>query len=264
MTSTNGTLRGDEYHQNFDANTYLEQYYSNPDGNPEEAGLLRFWLQSLHEIFAKDGVSGDRLIDIGSGPCIHHLVSACTKFNEVICCEYVEDNRNAIKRWLNNDVGAFNWKPIIKYVCELEGHSNVEDRETRLRSTIKDVVPCDVNKTNPTEPHEFSSQFDCLLTCLTIEAACLTEDQWKQAVKNIATYIKPGGTIIQICEPVKFYSVGEKKFAGANVDEKFVELALREAGFVDVKSRIQKRAVNVNDLKGIEYEFSSVLTATKK
>ncbi|XP_070571892.1 indolethylamine N-methyltransferase-like [Ptychodera flava] len=260
-TGASGILSGDEYHENFDPNTYLKDYYSTPEGDPEEEGLLPFWLNTLHEIFTKEGLSGDRLINIGSGPCIHDLISACTKFSEIVCCEFLEDNRNAIKRWLNDDKDAFNWKPIIQYVCELEGHSEVEAREKTLRNTIKEVVQCDLFKDDPIEPHKFP-QFDCLVTSLTLESACLTNDHWKQAVKNISNYLKPGGAFVQICESGKFYSVGEKKFA-AHVSDEFVKSAVLEAGFKDLKCHYKDRVVNLNECKRVDYDFSIVLTASK-
>ncbi|XP_002732342.1 indolethylamine N-methyltransferase-like [Saccoglossus kowalevskii] len=255
-------LTGTDYNTQFNAKLYLEECYTTPEGNPEEEGVLPFMLDGLHQVFTEGGVSGDRLIDIGSGPCIYQFISACTKFNEIVTSDYVEENRIAIKQWLGNEVGAFDWQPIIQHVCEMEKRGDTTiARTNRIREVVKDVVRCDVLESNPLEPLTYP-QFDCLLTCLCLEAACQTKDQYMNALRNITGLLKSGGTIVQICEPINYYSVGEKRFAGLMVDKEFVQSALKKVGFTDLKCHQRQRsAVNVKD---ISYEFTMIITAKKK
>lgn len=67
-------------------------------------------------------MKGDTLIDIGSGPNIHQLLSACESFKEIIASDYTDRNHWELEKWLKNEPGAFDWTPVVEYVCELEGN----------------------------------------------------------------------------------------------------------------------------------------------
>ena len=69
-----------------------------------------------------DGVKGDLLIDIGSGPTIYQLLSACESFKEIIATDYTDQNLQELEKWLKKEPGAFDWSPVVTYVCELEGN----------------------------------------------------------------------------------------------------------------------------------------------
>lgn len=64
---------------------------------------------------------GKLLIDVGSGPSIHSVISACDHYDEIVLSDFANDNRREIEKWLNNLEGSLDWKPILQHVCELEG-----------------------------------------------------------------------------------------------------------------------------------------------
>lgn len=68
-----------------------------------------------------DGIKGDTLIDIGSGPTIFQFLSACESFREIIATDYSAQNWEEMNRWLKKEPGSFDWTAVVKYVCELEG-----------------------------------------------------------------------------------------------------------------------------------------------
>lgn len=68
------------------------------------------------------GVKGDLLIDIGSGPTIYQLLSACESFKEIIVSDYTDQNLRELQKWLKKEPGAFDWSPVVTYVCDLEGN----------------------------------------------------------------------------------------------------------------------------------------------
>ncbi|XP_070551932.1 indolethylamine N-methyltransferase-like [Ptychodera flava] len=243
------------------AESYLDHYYSTLDGPPEEQGVNFFLFEHLHRIFHQEGLSGERLIDVGTGPCIYSFVSACTKFKEIVASDYAADNREALKRWIDNEPGCFDWRPVIKHVCELEGHGDVEEREKRIRATIKDVLYCDVHQPNPIAP-KVLEPFDCLVTCFCLEATCKRQDDWIQGLRNMATLLRDGGTLVQVAIPLKFYTVDGKRFEGFSADEQFLKSALLEAGFTDLDCHFRKRSVQAG--KDTDYEFTVVIKATKK
>lgn len=67
------------------------------------------------------GVGGDVLIDIGSGPTIYQLLSACEVFREIIATDYTPQNLQELQKWLKKEPGAYDWSSVVQHVCELEG-----------------------------------------------------------------------------------------------------------------------------------------------
>ena len=65
--------------------------------------------------------SGQRLIDIGTGPSIHSLISASEHYEDILVSDYTDSNRQEIKKWLKDEEGCFDWLPVIQYVCNLGG-----------------------------------------------------------------------------------------------------------------------------------------------
>lgn len=68
-----------------------------------------------------EGLGGDTLLDVGCGPTIYQLLSACERFQEIVAMDYTPQNRRELESWLRNEPGAFDWRPVVQYVCELEG-----------------------------------------------------------------------------------------------------------------------------------------------
>lgn len=63
-----------------------------------------------------------RVLELGSGPVPVHLLSASRSKNEIICTDYLEQNRNKLNQWLSSDQKEEDdrWIPYAKYVAELE------------------------------------------------------------------------------------------------------------------------------------------------
>ncbi|RXN02871.1 glycerol kinase-like isoform X5 [Labeo rohita] len=64
---------------------------------------------------------GKLLIDVGSGPSIHSVLSACDHYDEIVLSDFASNNRREIEKWLKNQEGSLDWKPVLQYVCELDG-----------------------------------------------------------------------------------------------------------------------------------------------
>nr|XP_056716363.1 nicotinamide N-methyltransferase-like [Euleptes europaea] len=225
----------DSYAQHFVPKDYLEMYYSFHPEEEDKNFLLTFCLKSLHKTFLLGGLKGDTLIDIGSGPTIHQFLSACECFREIIATDYTDQNREEMQRWLKKEPGAFDWSPVVKYVCELEGdREKWAQKEEKVRRTIKQVLKCDVTGLNPLAPLSLPPA-DCLLSTLCLEGACKDLPSFRAALKNISSLVKPGGHLVlfTILEET-FYMVGQRQFSCLYLDQKSVEEAVKEAGF-DIK-----------------------------
>ncbi|NP_001083598.1 indolethylamine N-methyltransferase L homeolog [Xenopus laevis] len=217
------------YQSMFDPKTYLASFCSFGKGRDR---ILNFRLQKCFETFGPGGVGGDTLIDIGSGPSIYQLASACESFRNIIATDFTDCNRQEFQKWLNNEPGSFDWSELLQAVCNLEGNrENWREKEDKLRATIKKVLKCDVTKSNPLHP-EILPKADCLISALCLEVACKDIDAYKDAVRNITTLLKPGGHLVAIgVFGDSFYKVGKQTFFCLPLDEETVRNTVINAGY---------------------------------
>ncbi|XP_061448293.1 nicotinamide N-methyltransferase-like [Rhineura floridana] len=220
------------YREHFVSKDYLKTYYSFSNDNSAENDVLTFALQKLHKAFTLDGIKGDTLIDIGSGPTIYQFLSACESFREIFATDYTDQNREELERWLKKDPEAFDWSRIVKYVCELEGDRvKWVEKEEKVRSTIKQVLKCDVTQANPLAPLVVP-QVNCALSTLCLEAACKDLTMYHSALKNVGSLVKPGGhLILMVALEGSFYKVGQHPFSCLYLEQENVDNAIKEAGF---------------------------------
>ncbi|XP_064620546.1 indolethylamine N-methyltransferase-like [Lineus longissimus] len=227
-----GHRSGCDYNTHFDVKTYLNNYYV-LENNPY---LYRF-LQMMHQLVAAGSIpDGGRLLDVGSGPCIHSVISTGSRCSEIVCSDFVEQNRDEILRWVNGAIDAHNWEPVFQYVCKLEGKSDEwKTRQSHIRQAIKHVVPCDVHQDNPLAPLVFEP-FDVITSSLCLEAACLDEPSYRKAVKRLASLLKPGGLlIIGGVHGQSFYSVAKETFSSLPTSKQMIESVFADAGLGDFR-----------------------------
>ncbi|XP_073095859.1 nicotinamide N-methyltransferase isoform X2 [Manis javanica] len=166
----------DTYPTHFNPRVYLEKYYSFGSKHTAESEILKNVLKNLFKIFCRDGMKGDLLIDIGSGPTIYQLLSACESFKEIIVSDYSERNLQELEKWLKKEPGAFDWSPVVAYVCELEGNSPgpLSCPETSAPAA-QDLTPI---------WHHFPSPEELLLVFLIMQVC------WTQTLSSYQTRVK--------------------------------------------------------------------------
>ncbi|XP_012865224.1 PREDICTED: nicotinamide N-methyltransferase [Dipodomys ordii] len=222
----------DTYRSHFNPRDYLEKYYNFGPRHSSENQILRHLLRSLYKIFCLGDVKGDLLIDIGSGPTIYQLLSACQSFKEIIVTDYVDQNLQELKKWLKKEPGAFDWSPVVTYVCDLEGN-RVEswEKEEKLRQAVKHVLKCDVTQSQPLGGVPVPLA-DCLLSALCLDAACPDLPAYRRALENLSGLLKPGGFLV-IVDALKssYYMVGEQRFSSLSLSREAVRAAVEEAGY---------------------------------
>ncbi|XP_073459220.1 nicotinamide N-methyltransferase-like isoform X2 [Aquarana catesbeiana] len=244
------------YIDEFGALAYCKAYY-----DPKQETYAREWvdfaLQNFHEVFTSGCIKGDLLIDFGGGPTIYQLLSACEVFKNIISSDFVENNRAEVEKWLRKDPDAFDWTPIVKMVCELEGNSDSESckkKEEKLRRTVTKVLTCDALKKNPFEPVKMP-QADCIISCLCLETPCKDVETFTNALRNLKALIKPGGHIvIQSVLNCSYYYVGKKRFFCLAITKEELEKAYRDAGYEIVKLKAipltEKLSLDLTDENG--------------
>ncbi|XP_029812618.1 nicotinamide N-methyltransferase-like [Suricata suricatta] len=252
----------DPYQTYFEPTVYLN--YFKMGQSPVGDECLYFLLKHYHAVFKSGGLKGKLLIDIGSGPSIYQLLSACEAFEEIVATDYTDKNRLELEKWLKKMPGAFDWSPVVKYVCELEGDRDKwAAKEERLRRTVRQVLKCDVHKEQPLEPAVLPLA-DCVLSSLCLEAACLTEEAFRGALRHLRTLLRPGGHLVLGGGfDSSFFMVGDRKFPCLPLKEKSVREALQEAGFVIEKLETKARAAETLSDPDADYTGMFVLVAKR-
>ncbi|NXM74569.1 NNMT methyltransferase, partial [Serilophus lunatus] len=233
------------YQQNFDPRAYLEEYYSLSDSCEWAVVFLKQNLRNLHKMFSLDELRGDTLIDVGCGPTIYQLLSACEHFQEITALDYTDRNRQELEKWLRNEAGAFDWVPVVKYVCELEGdREKWAEKQEKLRKKVKRVLKCDVTKANPVAPVALPPA-DCIVTTLCLEGACKDLPTFRSALRNIAGLVKQGGHLVMLTVLQEtYYAFGSQVFSCLYLEKHEVEEAVQAAGFEVTFSEVQPTTVS--------------------
>ncbi|KAM9032680.1 nicotinamide N-methyltransferase-like [Sarcophilus harrisii] len=232
----------DAYLSHFNPRIYLESYYTLAPSPSKEDQILKFILRKLSDIFSPDKIKGDLLIELGSGPTIYQFLSACELFKEIVVTDYADQNLKEINQWLKKEPGAFDWSPVMKYVCELEGDRDKwTDKEEKLREKVKQLLKSDVTQSQPLGSVSLP-QADCLLTIYCLETACKDLPTYQQALKNISKLLKPGGTLV-LFSVLKghYYMVENYKFSCLPLTPEEIKGALDKAGFICDKSEVIPR-----------------------
>ncbi|XP_008825213.1 nicotinamide N-methyltransferase isoform X2 [Nannospalax galili] len=227
-----GFTSKDTYLSHFNPRDYLENYYSFGSRHCAENEILKHLLKSLFKIFCLGGVKGDLLIDIGSGPTIYQLLSACESFREIIATDYTDQNLQELQKWLKKEPGAFDWSPVVTYVCDLEGNRiKGPEKEEKLRQAVKQVLKCDVTQSQPLGGVPLPPA-DCLLSTLCLDAACPDLSTYCTALRNMGSLLKPRGFLV-ILDALKssYYMIGEQRFSSLSLGKEAVQAAVEEAGY---------------------------------
>ncbi|XP_064476149.1 nicotinamide N-methyltransferase-like [Ornithodoros turicata] len=251
----------------------LKEQYRNAFDPSSYKGLVKkfdflylFYQRQLHQLVNSDVLkAGGTVLDFGCGPTPLSMFPMTKKFHEVVLCEYLQQNRRAVEKWVNKDADALDWSFLAESEALLEGYTDIKagcsEIEERTRRAIKHIVPCDAHDIS-VMPKEHRVQYDVLTTCLCLEAAAVDLEAYNRVVSNVAQLVKPGGVIIQCgllgCND---YGVGNEEFASMCLTGDIVKAALKGAGFhINRWENIEIKAVEDYDHS---YGDAFVVVATK-
>uniref|UniRef100_A0A8C0ID83 Uncharacterized protein n=1 Tax=Bubo bubo TaxID=30461 RepID=A0A8C0ID83_BUBBB len=128
------------YQRSFNPQEYLKAFYTLSDSRGQPNTFLTKSLKSLYKMFSLGEFKAELL---RSPP-------PSARFQEILALDYTDQNRRELQKWLKNEAGAFDWSPVVKYVCELEGdREKWAEKEENVRKKVRQVLKCDVTRANP-------------------------------------------------------------------------------------------------------------------
>ncbi|XP_075449405.1 indolethylamine N-methyltransferase-like [Ascaphus truei] len=254
------SLLKDYHDEEYDPRLLVETYLSETSVVAEDT--QHFIIRTLYKIFSSGEVTGRTLLDISKSPAIHHLLSACEIFQEIIVAESNESVKRDLEKWLNKEPDALDWSHTSKLLCQLEGkNATWQEKEDQLRKAIKRILICDFTKENPLHP-VILPPVDCLLSFTYLEVVSKDLDAYRSNLKKVSSLIKVGGHLVLfLFISMSYYMIGEHKFYYLKCDEECVRKALTDTGFVIKSVDLQPGKKNTHLL---DYEHVGVFWAQKE
>ena len=230
---------------------YLNEFYSSASGH------RRSNLFNLHDFYEEYHTQWDiktaKMLEFGGRANISQLISAGRFVNEMEYAAFTDEERTELNKWIKNEAGTHDWTNIFKYVVtKLEGEERDEawkEREAMIRSKVKNVCHCDISQADPIG-RPAHGEFDIISTHLFLEAVCKTYEQYKFAIKNIASMLKPGGYIVmEGVEEQTYYESEGKPWHSLSLTLPQMKAALQEAGLemVELKRKLSHYPRKYND-----------------
>jgi NNMT/PNMT/TEMT family len=155
-----------------------------------------------------------------------------------------------IQLWKRGDEEAFNWEPFIQRALELEGKSRITREDTRrraelLQSKLTAFCTCDAFSHPPLQGANID-KYDIVQVNFVPESITSSLVEWKRAMQNIISLLKPQGTLILTAlKNAVYYQLQEKKFSAVNIDETLLTQTLRNLGFGEAYIRLQTVQANL-------------------
>ncbi|XP_075047539.1 indolethylamine N-methyltransferase-like [Mixophyes fleayi] len=243
------------YHEGeFDSRMCVDMYFSDKPDMVFADDVLKFPMEKLHQTFSEGEIKGNTLIDISFGAFIHHLHSACDFFKDIYSLKFSEKCIMELSRWLNTCTGALDWNHTLSYATALEGNSDQsEDKAIMLKTAIKQIVQCHIEKENITDPVVLP-QADCVISAWVLEHISKDQDDYIRYLKKIVKLLKLGGHLILFAViNATYFMVGQDRFHVLNYDENFVRKVLNGEGLIVDHCENHKRTSlsDLNDYKSI-------------
>uniref|UniRef100_A0A8V5GXS2 Uncharacterized protein n=1 Tax=Melopsittacus undulatus TaxID=13146 RepID=A0A8V5GXS2_MELUD len=150
----------------------------------------------------------------------------------IVATDYLEVNREELRRWVRGDPGTFDWSPFIQHVCKIEGRGEPwQDKQLRLRSRLRRILPIDVHRPEPLGA-PLQPQADALLSAFCLEAVSPDGAAFTRALSNVSSLLRPGGHAVLLgALGESFYLAGSVRLPVLPLDEADVRRALHGAGF---------------------------------
>ena len=221
----------------WDAARYLRDYYGRLERDEELT--LRFLVRQFADAGPRCNV-----LEFGSGPTIHHLLPLAPHVGALDVADYLPTNLEQVRRWLRRAPGAHDWRDFTRHVLSCEGRHpagavDLAAREELTRRRVRRLLHCDAQRQHPLGA-ALHQRYDALVSCFCADSATDDKATWRRYMSNILGLVRPGGLFVGAAlRRCRRYRVGHAQFPCADVDERDLHAALRDAGCSQHSIRIE-------------------------
>ena len=204
-------------HASFDGDwvpgEYLADYYAVVE--PDEVETIAFFTDAIRET-APD----EPILFFGTGPTLHHVFLSAGRASQIHLADYLPQNLAEIRRWLERDAGAHDWRPFVRYTLECEGvraptEAQLAEREELTRAKVTRLLEADAGDREPV-----ADRYTTVVSAYCADSATADRATWEAYMRHIAGRVAPGGVFITAAlRRSRSYLVGGKRFPSAEVDE---------------------------------------------
>ena len=192
---------------------YLADYYAEVE--PDERETIAYFVEAMRGV-----EPGEPVLLFGVGPTLHHVFLAAGHASEIHLADYVPANLDEIRRWLDRDPRAHDWRPFVRYTLECEGvvdptETDVAHREELTRARVARLVHGDARRAQPVD-----RRYATVISAYCADSATADRATWETDMRHIAGWVRPGGTLVTAAlRRCRGSVVGGQRFPSADVDE---------------------------------------------
>ncbi|XP_072281445.1 indolethylamine N-methyltransferase-like [Pyxicephalus adspersus] len=259
MDSSNAKIYSNVHY--FDSRKHLDTFFSGKVHPDLAYDTIVFPMEKLRQAIEKGLIKGDSLIDISVGGILHLLYAVCDFFKQITVLKFNEGCVMEVTKWLYTRTGAYDWSHMMSILPNLKGLRQLTDlKELQLKTTVKQVLKCDLNKVNITDP-VLLAPADCVLVAAAAEIVSRDREEFVRNMKKFAALVKPGGQLIFFgVLGATYFLVGTEKHHIFSCDENLVSKVLTGEGFTILQSEVLQ-SKNKSDL--VDHKATMFLIAQR-
>ena len=236
-------LNSDEsdYLANFSAQALLDSTTLNENLHAMYAEFVRNLAEMYHEIFSVHQ-PGERLLDVGSGPTLYHLMSASAKYKNITLSDPLPESRLIQEQYISDIRCDQKWIEHFKLTAKLEGKvAKWPGIRDRLRASISNVIVSDILQDHPLGRDQCGELYDCVMSTLVLDVACKDIASFIKAVENLISLAKPGAPVVISCVlGATYYEDRQNRFPCLTLTPELVCKCVEDIGCSKVKLLIRK------------------------
>jgi hypothetical protein len=215
----------------FHPKVYLNEYYSHL--GDENRALLHFLSEAYAHIFTD--IDAASILEFGGGPTIYQLISAAKYPVSIDFSDYLDENLNEVRAWLEEKPEMFLWDQFVRYALKREGECGdrraIEQRKRLIRNKVQRLIYCDAKKTDPLGAWR-RSPYDIVSVNFVLESITTDMAEWDLLVDNVAPLVRPQGYLLMCAiMGATYYRVGEHFFPAVPITPEIMEIKLTQQHF---------------------------------
>ncbi|GAA1370853.1 guanitoxin biosynthesis pre-guanitoxin forming N-methyltransferase GntF [Catellatospora chokoriensis] len=218
---------------------YLDGYYRTVE--PDEIETIAFFVDAM-----RHAERGRPVLFFGVGPTLHHVFAAAEVASEIHLGDYLPANLAEIRRWIDREPGAHDWRPFVRHTLRCEGVSHPTDQDLAAREDLTRVKITELLEVDARHPRPVDRRYTTVISAYCADSATDDRATWQLFMRHISGLVRPGGLFVTAAlRRCRGYTVAGRAFPSADIDETDLQAVLRtdfEPGSIEVRHTAQDDA----------------------